>query len=447
VSAVHNRWELTEPLILAQPLRDPSAFRQGATKCSHHEDIAAIRREHHLEDTAIAEAFCLLDDDALHALDRDEALHAHITRVATRWLVADGDHWSLRLETRNPGHEIIRWRCVTMLLPPSVVAAGALSMTGGSRPCWVQVLPDSIAPREPVGHLHVHLGPMLPFEVLWSELWNAFLQGRSLDAGSGGIETIQGDGVPEIAKHADKRRPGMLWQWILELAFAARVWLQLPSGAPVPPVLRDFGRGRIDLGRRAGALLSLWSPALTPAWCAQARREARRLQTARRAFLARVRRVNPAVPGGDTSARTPTHADDEVAFLAECFRRCPSESDNYRRVLYQYLRVKVALYGRLIVDPWTVGLRHFLDVVKRDKPYANVIADDDYLEEVRLDASRAEAPLRISAAEIHVHPDGWGKRFPRAPHHHHTWIASFVRAGDPDKNDSDGARGARRWRS
>ncbi|XXT22448.1 hypothetical protein WME94_12895 [Sorangium sp. So ce429] len=448
MSTVHDRWELVEPLLFAHSLRDVDAFRAGETKRSHKKDLSAIRRERRLEDAAIAEALSLFDDDALRA-HAAEPIHAHITRVAMRWLVADGDHWSLRLEHRTPGHEIIRWRCLTMLLPPSIVAAGALSAIGGSRPCWVQVLPDSIAPREPVGHLHVHLGPILPFEALWSQLWNAFLANGTLDARNGnGIDTIKGDDVPEIAKHADKRRPGMLWQWILELAFAARVWLDLPSGEQLPPILLEFGHGRIDLGRRAGALLSLWSQ---PAgWRDQARRDARRLaglrlQSARQTFLAGISAASVGAPRNDAAARTPTHGDDEVVFLARCLRRCSNESERYARVLYQYLRVKVALYRRLVVDPWTVGLRHFLDVVKRDGPYANVIDDGDHLEEVRLEAAWAEKPLRIGAVEIHVHPSGWLKRFPRAPHLHHQWILSFTRAEAPGKDDPDGARANRRW--
>ncbi|WP_434046484.1 MULTISPECIES: hypothetical protein [Sorangium] len=449
VSSVHDRWQLVEPLLLARALREPALFRRGATKRSRSQDLEAIRHERHLEDTAIAEAYNLLDDDALFTPDRDEPIHAHITRVAARWLVADGDHWSLRLDPRNPGHEIIRWRCVTVLLPPSIVSAGALSATGRSYPCWVQVLPDSIAPREPVGHLHVHLGPMLPFEALWSQLWNAFLKNGTLDARNGdGIDTIKGDEVPEIAKHTDRRRPGMLWQWILELAFAARVWLELPSVEPFPSVLRDFGRGQIDLSRRRGALLSMWSQ---PAWRVHARRDARRLaelrrQSARRAFLAAIRTVNFGAPRNDAAAQTPAHGDDEVAFIARCLRRCSSEPEHYAGVLYQYLRVKVALYGRLVVNPWNVGLRHFLDVVKRDGPYINVIDDGDHLEEVRLDAAWAEKPLRIGAAEIHVHPNGWLKRFPRAPHRHHRWIISFPRAEAPGKGDPEGARASRGWK-
>jgi len=482
MGAVHDRWELVEPFLYAHGLCDPSAFHTGATKRSHNKDIEAIRREHRFEDTAIALAFSLLADGAPSALDgnepgdgaRDEPLHISIRETAARWLVADGDHWALRIETQRPGHEIIRWRGVTMLVPPSIVIAAALSTTDRSHPCWVQALPDSIAPLEPVGHLHVHLGPMLPFEALWMQLWNAFLQRGSLDARKAdGIASIKDKDLPEIGRHASKRQPGKRWQWLLELAFAARVWLLQDKSALLPSVLLGFSRGKIDLDRRAGALLALWSqkrsesdfndaadspPSLQDdrrieQWCDRARREARillesRVREDRRKRTQRIRVLDadPPTSSNDVVTSAPNDGDAEVMFLAGAFRRCSEkESESYARVLYQYLRVKVALHRSLVVDPWTVGLRHFLDVVQRDGPYAKVINDDRYLDDARLDDARTEKPLRVGALEIHAPPTRWLKR-PREVHHRHAWVLSFVRAERPESSDPGGSRAARQWR-
>jgi hypothetical protein len=454
VSAVHDRWELVEPLLcFAHALRDPAAFRSGETKCARSKVLADVKREHHFEDAAIAQALHLLDVSAPAVMERDPEegvpLHVALRETAERWLVADGDHWALRVEARQPGHEIIRWRGVTMLVPPSIVVGAALAGTERSHPCWVQVLPDSIAPREPVGHLHVHLGPMLPFEALWIQLWNAFLQHGSLDAPRGdGIASIKHEDVPKIGRHENKRQPGMRWQWMLELAFAARVWLLL-EGEPKPPsVLRDFGRGQISLERRTTALLGLRSQ---PAWRERARQEARlfvqrREREDRRTFRS-LSKLDAEGSGGDLAAMAPRDADDEAVFVAGALRRCQKNTD-YAHVLYQYLRVKVALYSTLVVDPWTFGLRHFLDVVKRDSPYTNVIGDSRRLDEARLRAVRMEKPLTVRALEVHIRPEGWIKQPRQAlgARLSHQWVLSFVRAASPKSKDAPGASGTRHWR-
>ena len=185
--------------------------------------------------------------------------------------------------------------------------------------------------------------------------------------------------MPEIAAHANNRQPGMLWQWILELAFAARVWLlqeEQTSSGPPPIVLREFSRGRIDVQRRGPALLDLWTQ---EDWRRWARQEARRLlrarETARRS-RARTLASETTRRRSDEQASAADSSDGEVTFLAGALRHCREhQAEHYARVLYQYLRVKVALYGNLVVDPWTTGLRHFLDVVRRDGPYADVIDD------------------------------------------------------------------------
>lgn len=448
MSTIHDRWELVEPLLFAHTLRDPAAFHTGATTSTRNKDFEALGREHRFEPAAVARAFDALGEDAPSTLDGPLPVHVIIRTAANRWLVPKGDHWALRLDTRRPGHEIVRWRGVTMFLPPSIVTAGALSTTDCGGPCRVQTLPDSLAPRGPVGHLHVHLGPMLPFESLWIHLWNAFLQQGSLDARNG-IASIKEDDLPEIGWGVNKRQPGGRWQWILELAFAARVWLTGDTREGLPPaVVRDFSRGKVDFERRKGALLALWSEGT---WRNRARSEARRISKSR---LQRERNLSGRLlsPGRRSiDSPSPTDAEEEVAFLAKCLRRCGDENEggfteNYARVCYQYLRVKTALYRQLVVDPWTVGLRHFLDVVQRDGPYAKVINDDILLDELRLGTARLENPLHIESLEIHVPPTSWLKPRPRESCSRHSWILSFVRAEKPRKDDPDGTWACKDWR-
>ncbi len=328
MSAVHDRWELVEPLLFAQTLRDPRAFRNGAATRSQADDLEALVHEHRFEESAIARALKELRTEARSPSDSEESLHSHIRAVSSGWLATQGDHWGLRIDRQCPGHEIIRWRGVTMLVPPSIAIAGALSGTERSHPCSVQVLPNSIAPRGPVGHLHVHLGPMLAFEGLWDELWSVFLQRGTLDTHKGdGISSIPREQVPEIGQYAGRQQPGRLWQWIMELGFAARVWLSIENAEPPPAVLEAFGRGRVDVDRRRGALLSFrlkreWRQNALQAMRERARsriqndREAERTRAAAERVIRRSKATEARTPEARSGgSNAPTYTDDEVVFV------------------------------------------------------------------------------------------------------------------------------------
>jgi hypothetical protein len=328
-------------------------------------------------------------------------------------------------------------------------------MSGQISPRRVVSLPASVAPKRPVGHLHVHLGPMIPFETLWVRLWSTFLLRGSLESHSEcGIDSIGGGALPEIGRSADERRPGLRWQWILELAFATRATLaQELDGdllGPLPAALRDFEQGQVDSSRRTKGLLSFGSEEHTRRWT---HREARRLTMARiNAHRAEVRlqRLTQGEPGHLRPRNVPpdVEGEDELLFMTRALTRCGSRgngTDSFARRFYQYLRVKVALYGRLVVDPWAAGLEHFLDVVVRDKVYADVIDDKVALDDARLIAARRESPLSLRALEIHIPPESWIKRGDeRKPRQ--SWILSFVRSPKAKAMGSGGIDAAKRWR-
>jgi hypothetical protein len=442
MASVRDRWELLEPVLFSRYLSEPASFERADTARPRGADVEAFLEKlvgsGRFDRSAIAQAFGHLGVDSPLTLGLpEEPIHSVIGNFGQRLLRASGDHWALRMTAAQPGHEIVRWRGVTMLVPQSIVVAGALSRTNRSHPCRVQVLPESVAPRVPVGHLHVHLGPLLPFEALWTELSNAFLQRGTLDSHNGrdGIDAIRSGDLPEIGRCKDKRRPGSRWQWMLELALMARVWLALKDSQEVPIALTAFGRGRVDIERRASALLAFWSAGTLRD---EARHQARAFVDAQNEDDRRRLRLR------NVENLSSRYSDDEVAFLAACLRRCLNDKQ-YARVFYQYLRVKVALYRCLVVDPWTTGLRHFLDVVQRDEPYTHVIDARQRLNDLRLDCARSEKPLKIGALEIHLPPKSWLKQRRRVDQPH-SWVLSFVRAEQHKGNDPTGARGAMQWR-
>lgn len=449
MNAVLDRWELVEPLLVSRSLRDPQGFQTGRQDCSRTESLAAIRAEHRFDPSTIARAFKMFVDDDHSSRDAPQPIYESLMDAAKRWLSMRGDHWALRVETRQPGYELLRWRGVTMLLPASIIAGAALAGTEREGPCRVRVLPTDLAPREPVGHLHIHYGPMLPFESLWISLFSTFMQRGSLDARDGkSIASIGKKDLPLIAHDERRRLPGLRWQWILELAFTARTWLMIKDPAPGPPsVLRDFSAGGVaDLGRRTGVLLSLWSDTR---FQDAARFGVYAARTASRHGPVRRRRASR-VDYTDASEIVRADGDDEVRFLAHCFRRCAENGKQdaaYARLFYQYLRVKVALHSQLVVDPWTVGLQHFLDVVSRDGPYTNAIGDISYLKNSRLNNAWEEKPLNVDALEIHTPPSSWIKLPRRNSSERHVWILSFIRAQEADSGDSEGKGFCKNWRN
>lgn len=468
MTAVHARSELLEPLLLAHSFSHVHFRDARLTRC-RREALKKIVREHLLDDTAIAEGLELVEERAADDLEREDPLHKAIREDAARWLVLEGDHWSLRVDSHKPGREIVRWRGLTMFLPPSLVIAGALASQGILCPRRVQSLPATVAPQEPIGHLHVHLGPMLPFEALWTHLWIAFLQRRSLDArhGKEGIDAINARVLPEIAPAGTSKQRGLGWQWLLELAFIARAWLErcleYPRGDHPPSrALRCFAQGEVDISDRRRTLLVLWSSeAMLPNSRA---REAAFARWANRKVESTLRdRENhlrdESLAWGPTATKKPRvkpkpmpECDEEVGFMARALTQCerehlPENVGVFARIFYQYLRVKVALYGTLVVDPWACGLRHFLDVVARDKPYTDVAADDKALSGARLSAARNERPLDLGPLEVHTLPSSWLKQQPRDDRAgSHRWILSFVRSPKSEKEDSDGINGSSKWR-
>jgi hypothetical protein len=463
MSVVHERSELVEPLLLAHLFRGSEPFRASTSTRRRSDLIRTFVREHWLSEAAIGEGLQALGPQDSVNLDRDEPLHRALRDDATRWLVPDGDHWSLRVDPKRPGHEIVRWRGLTMLMPPSLVVAGAQVEHGARGVVAVRTLPDSVAPSTPVGHLHVHLGPLLPFETLWGHLWMAFIIHRSLDVRGGpdrGIDGIGGLALPSIAPKGSCQQPGLCWQWLLELAFLARAWLECRlegvAGEPTPRALRCFGRGEVDVTARRRTLLAAWGDVLfpEPRFARWAQRKAEGFIRRRDQRLrAEVREARGVLRQGSARPEALPESAEEIRFMAAALARCDVDHTatnvgDFAQILYQYLRVKVALYGRLVVDPWTTGLRHFLDVVRRDKPYTAVVGDEGGLDCARRGAARLEAPLEVDPLEVHIPPGSWLKLEPRRDRGvRHAWILSFVRSSKPANEGWDGLDGAKRWRN
>ena len=174
---------------LAADLRMPGRFFAPSTKVawsdldSHVRDRAEVHRKDLLLSPASMEVpfsrarekWCAMtsfganghcsrggDDPPRRGLSRLVSAARHLLR-------ADGRQMVLTVDRKEPGREILRWRFVSLALPPGILAAAA-SIPGRMPPERVRILHPSIAPDNPVAHQHVHHAAMMSFEELWVTL-------------------------------------------------------------------------------------------------------------------------------------------------------------------------------------------------------------------------------------------------------------------------------------
>jgi hypothetical protein len=294
---------------------------------------------------------------------------------------------------------------------------------------------------------------MLSFETLWGHLSATMLMNGSLDTRQGrkGIEAIERPALPDVAPKGGWKQPGLGWQWLLELALIARAWLarclEGDDDDRLSCALRFFASGVVDVRDRRPTLIALGA---SGSFRNSARHKAKSVSEDRK--RERRKRKGDAPERDAIRPNSIRECDEEIGFMARALTRCeraprPEEATVFARLFYQYMRVKVALYGRLVVDPWTTGLRHFLDVVSRDKPYTDVVGEKDALGVARLAAARWEPPLDVARLEVHTVPGSWLEEEPRHDRAaSHAWILSFVRSPKPNKEECDESKGAEKWR-
>ena len=167
--------------------------------------------------------------------------------AARHLLVADGQQMVLKVDRKEPGREILRWRFVSLAMPPGILVAAA-SEPGGTPPERVRILHPSIAPDNPVAHQHVHHAAMMSFEELWVTVRRrALVQPSELES-SLRIERAFCPGLHrgtclwwperEGARPTGERHPGARarsahveeWAGLLHQTFAAGFLLDLSPG-------------------------------------------------------------------------------------------------------------------------------------------------------------------------------------------------------------------------
>lgn len=324
----------------------------------------------------------------------------------------DGREMILRVDPDDPGREILRWRFISLALPPAIVIAAATPM-GVVPPPAVRLLHNAMAPAGPVAHQHLHQTAMLSFEHLWAELrLRALLEpGRFFESFSDrafcpGLHRgrcIAGR-LPEDRVRA-RRYPHMRQKHVIEWAAMIR--------------FAFFARDLLDRHlRHAGVLADCEDCALA---CRSVSplthgRSPRYTDTTREypwpddLLALRRRQVLYERP---TSTRLRARLTDftsrlvtkESILLVRSFDRLTPrqplcEDALYENIFLQYLRVKTAVFALLVHPPGEPGLENFLDHFEQIKVYAPE-ADS------RVARQPQEPGLIVRAIEYRVAPDGW----------------------------------------
>lgn len=412
---------------LAAPLRDRARFCEAnytvatADTCNYVRAIAEEQRvalfaTHADVDAAFVAAATLWERVLPVAPCRYRVLAA-TREFAQRLLYPSGRTAVLNAETSEPCREILRWRFVTLALPPSILIAAATA-DGSAAAESVQLLNPSIAPDGTSAQLHVHHAAMMSFEDLWvmlglngllspGALVRSLLDDRAfcpqLHEGSCSGGRSKAERASAKRRPVERARHMAEWADLLRQAFIARRVLDRHSWHVRTPLAEceACGRGMLShLGHFAKGRTKPYSLAWTaypwPDELANLRR--------------RWRKAEEELASSDLSSRSDRGGLTrelvvERNMLTRAFHYGRLESDRvfdplYETLFVQYLRVKTAVYRMLVHPSGEHGLKNFLDHFNQIKVYA---PDADKLKPRR----PIETGLAIGAMEYRVSPDAW----------------------------------------
>ena len=357
----------------------------------------------------------------------------------------------LRLDRDQPGREILRWRFLSLALPPGILLAA--TVREGFRPSeTLRLLDKSMAPDQVVAHHHVHHAATVSFEELWSSLmFRALLHPGDLAkslcdlrAYCPGLHTgvCFGGRSTQDKKRAkrywiERRRHMTEWSDVLRQAFIGRRVLDrhshhsaLLESCPdiecrraVATTLRGFVGGKIK---------SYCDNATPHPWPNELIGLARRWRDDRSADLA-----NRRTSSGRDFMRQQTSAEHRLLVRAFAHLR-PEDAESidpvYERLFLQYMRIKAAVFGLLVHPPGEKGLSLFLEHFLQIKVYAP-----------EADILRPRAPkepgLQVGATEYRIAPDAWFNIWRRddamveqrahleGGHQESAWLIHFKRDG------------------
>ena len=256
-------------------------------------------------------------------------------------------------------------------------------------PNWVQVLDPSLVPQGPVAHLHLHLGAVYPFELLWSHL----------------ASTVRFDGVHDPPSGM---RDAAEWKsWLIRALLARRV-LNAHTYHPAPSLLETcrYCLDDSDISLAMDVSLALNELARGHLSGMDRFRDARLARLAREVAFRRrpIRHISDVWYNDPLGG---TNILPEAVFLARSFsylshqRKTDQEDLFYASLWAQYQRLRCRLYRHIVCDPAEVGLSTFSARYHRISEY---LGSDLEALAPNLALEEPELSLSLKAVEVRAAP-------------------------------------------
>ena len=357
---------------VAWPLVSPDAFRQSLPRLQTKSLLPSFQTR--LRQLGVGHA----EELARDAWKDNSSLISHLQSHAGQLLYNNGNCMRLRPCHEQPGREILAWRWFSLALPPLLLSSAAM-LPGVSSPNCIQVLDPSLVPQGPIAHLHLHLGAVYPFELLWSHL----------------ASTVRFDGVHDLPSGM---RDVAEWKsWLIRALLARRV-LNAHTYHPTPSALEtchyclnnsDISLALSELAR--GHLNHMGGF-----------RDARLARFARKVdFRHRPIRHISDVWYNDPLGVGETDIIPEAVFLARSISYLSRQQEDlsYASLWAQYQRLRCQLYRHVVYDPSEVGLSTFSTRYQRISEYLG-----SHLEALAPNLSLEEPELALKAVEVRSAP-------------------------------------------
>lgn len=409
---------------LSAALKSPAAFRGAQTRVKRdtldahaHDRTQVLRKALSASAADVQAAFEQMEErwKPNESFRDGTRVVSLLSAYARRMLLLDGREMILRVDRDDPGREILRWRFMSLALPPAILIAAA-TPAGVVPPASVRLLHAAMAPAGPVAHQHIHHTAALSFEDLWVDLRlralltpARFFESFSERAFCPGLHRgpCIGSRLPKDRACAKRyphawRKHLAEWAAMLRLAFFARDTLERHlRHEGVLAECKDCAQACRSISALAGGRWPLYiETARDHPW----RDAVLGLRRQQRRYDERDDKRANARSAGDFKARL---AVGERILLLRSFNRLTPQLNEcedrlYEKLLLQYLRIKTAVFALLVHPPGEPGLENFLDHFTQIKVYASET-------DTRIARMPDEPGLDVQSIEYRVAPDGWFK--------------------------------------
>ena len=304
-----------------------------------------------------------------------EPIEDYLRRIANCLLLNEGETATLKTDHEEPGAEILRWRWISLALPPDLLLA-ALEPGPARR---VRLLDPSLTILESTAHLHFHSTAAITF----GQIWNQFCKSADINR----IKT-----PPDGFSHLQEWRKWLIRALVARRVLNCWVWKGIVHVTQIIKKWPEINTALSDLMR--GNLTNtdfLFETAL------------RGFLRYPEELLGCRRQRNQNIFAKE---QTVDYRGLELDFDFRCIKcirkmRNSSNKDAFRKLWTQLLRIRVMLYRHLVFDPANSGLDQFEKKFNLLDEYTN---PNDALQSQVEAAIERDSDIQIHTLELRTSP-------------------------------------------